>query len=175
LPSVYCAKQIASERVVNIGASAIQLPSPLFSPADLVWCALRELGDYYPIGQQSSCLMQHYNIKMQSIYRRMRDITQWVFIAGSDGGGKCDYLHCDMSVENRQKLGYFQKRGRIPFYEDEVFSPQWQVWLSIGLGLRPDVVDPLVMSLPQAECQKVIAAVNRAVVKNTAKFLNNEK
>lgn len=174
LPPVYCAKKIGSGGIVNIGAPAIHLPSPLFSPSDLAWCALRELGEHFPVGQNSPCLMKQYNAKMQSIYQRMRDITQWVFIAGSVSKGRGDHQHFDISIENQHKLDYFQKRGRIPFYEDEEFNPQWQVWLSMGLGLSPGVVDPLVMSIPDEECQKVIEAVDRAVVKNTALALNSE-
>ncbi len=148
-----------------LGPAVIRLPSPALSDLDLGWVALNQLLKHFPMRVSQPALSEEYNRVMAEVYGRCRDLSQMYFLAANPSlGSFWRFGHeaaCSDELSFKMKL--FRTRGRIPFYEHEVFNGSWQTYLLLGLGVWPEKVDPLAWQTDPAVLMQLCKKVQTAV------------
>lgn len=159
-----------------LGSAAIGLPSPALSDLDLSWLALNQLLKHFPMLVRSPMLSEEYNRVMMEVYERCRDLTQMYFLAADQHRGNFwrDSAGAGCSEELKHKMRLFRSRGRIPFYEHEVFNGGWQTYLLLGLGVWPEKVDPLAWQADPDRLIKLSKKVQAAVAQMAGQLPEHE-
>lgn len=160
-----CLLNSRAQQVIHLGAAAVNIPSPLFSDADLIWIALRALLKFYPSRNESSAVALEYNNLLVESYRNLRDITQICMLLAErqHPAFLLNANQCPQSDQLLHKLALFSYRGKMPVYENEVYKIQWQVWLLLGFGVIPECVEPITMHLRPTEMVTIFSKVKEAV------------
>lgn len=167
---VGCSLKPRVQQVIHLGGAAINMSSPLFSEADLIWVSLRSVLKFYPTRNESVAMAAEYNHQVVESYHNLRDITQIALILVNQKYPGI-FLHAEQSPKSDQlvhKLALFSHRGKIPSYENDVFKIQWQVWLLLGFGLIPEHIEPISMHMNSVEMMNIINRVKHAVSREAA-------
>lgn len=169
-----CLKSPYDESIVHIGAAAIRLDSPWFSMADLTWFALKPFIKMFPGPESLRVVAREYNRVIVDEYQNIRDVVQLFWNAV---GTKMEPAESawEKSERLKHKENLFRRRGKLPYYENDPYKIQWQLWMLIGLRILPEYVEPITEHMELQEVVKVIAAVKAAVAREASLMAKHEK
>jgi Tryptophan halogenase len=152
------------KKILNFGPAMASLHSPLIAPIDLNLIALRLLMRYFPSGAEDEALAKEFNNTIVNAVENLRDITQLCLkILFDKNDATQSFIKLSSMAE--YKINLFNCRGRYPVLDNEFYKPQWQVWLLIGLGFRPESLEPITLSLDATEIKSHIEQVEKSVLK----------
>jgi tryptophan 7-halogenase len=165
-PPFYCLLYPRDKRILNLGAAAIYMKSPLFCDADLIWAAISQMLQYFPHPDESNFAIEEFNDRLVDAYSNLRDITQIVIgLMVQKINPSKKTTSEKMSDKAKHKKNLFCQRGKIPLYENEVYKMEWQVWLLLGLGVVPRNIDPMALMIEPEEIMHMISAIKKAVTR----------
>lgn len=151
-------------RYLNFGPALANIYSPLFSPIDLNLIVLKLLLRYFPSASDGPSVVNEFNRAVKSSFENLRDITQLCLrelLPNSNQDGSKMIL----SQRAEYKANLFKHCGIYPFFENEIFKKEWQIWLLLGLGFKVDDVGAMVSCLEEAAVREHIIKVEEAVMK----------
>jgi|GEM_PF-6589989 hypothetical protein len=160
-----CVSNPFGNRILHIGKAAVSLPPVLVSEADLAWISLSSLLKFFPAPESRLNTNAEYNEVVFESFKSIRDITQTALELLAKQVQASAYIEqiTGRSEANEHRKSLFAYRGKLPFYEHEVFKSEWQTWLFWGLGLIPRCFDPLVEAMGEDQAKQIVTAVQNAV------------
>lgn len=146
--------------VLAIGDAATAI-DPLFGTAlHLAQNAILLALDLLPGRDFLQAELSEYNRRSRATATRMRDFHA------------LHYLRADIAAVPEglaRTLDQFERRGRLPPFEGEPFEADaWRAAL-IGLGIRPNAIDPLTASIDPARAEHAMDALAARLAEATAR------
>ncbi len=151
------------KKILNFGPAMASLQSPLIASIDLNIIALKLLMRYFPSITDDQSVAQEFNNTIVNAVGNLRDITQLCLKLLFDKN-KAAQPVMKLSSMAEYKINLFNRRGRYPVLDNEHYKPQWQVWLLIGLGFRPENLEPVTLALAAETVKAHIAKVEKSVL-----------
>ena len=162
---VYVHQNPRASRYLNFGPAMANMYSPVFTPIDLNLIMIKLLLRYFPSPSDGASVVNEFNKAAISSFENLRDVTQLclanLFSANNQAGAKMV-----LSERAEYKTNLFKHRGRYPFFENEFFKTEWQIWLLLGLGFKVDDVEPMVSLINDEVIKEHIVRVEESVMKN---------
>lgn len=160
----YVNLQSRDKKILNFGPAMASLQSPLIASIDLNLIALKLLMRYFPSAAEDQSVSQEFNNTMVNAVENLRDITQLCLMLLFEKNNTAQPI-IKLSSMAQYKINLFNRRGRYAVLDNEYYKPQWQVWLLIGLGFRPDNLEPVTLSLDATTVKNHIEQVEKSVLK----------
>jgi tryptophan halogenase len=160
-----CVNEPHQIAIVHLGRAAICLESPWISMADLTWLALKPFLKMFPDVDNPKCVADEYNRSLIEEYESLRDLVQLFWNSIATKMGRVELCSMQKSAQLEHKESLYNHRGKLPFYENETYQIQWQLWLLLGLGIMPRHVEPITEHMDSSTMLTVINAVKTAVAR----------
>lgn len=149
---------------LDFGPAMANLCSPLFTSIDINLIAIKLLSRYFPAPSDTASVINEYNQTLFNAMENLRDISQlglhFVFKRNNQ-----ENVDINISAAAKHKINLFERRGRYPVLDNEFFKPQWQVWLLLGLGFKPDAVEPTVAFVEENIIKEHINQIEKSVAR----------
>lgn len=160
---VYVNLQPRDKKILNFGPAMASLQSPLIASIDLNLIALKLLMRYFPSAAEDQSVSQEFNNTMVNAIENLRDITQLCLKLLLEKKDTAQSF-IKLSSMAQYKINLFNRRGRYPVLDNEYYKPQWQVWLLIGLGFRPENLEPVTLALSAEKVKAHMAQIEKSVL-----------
>lgn len=162
--SVYVQEQPRASKCLNFGPAMANMHSPIFSPIDLNLIAIKLLLRYFPSPSDGCSVVNEFNGALRNAFENTRDVTQ---LCLSELFKKSNMKNpkIKLSDQAEYKINLFKRRGRYPVLENEFFKTEWQIWLLLGLGFKPENVEPMVSFVDSKAIKEHIVKVENSVLK----------
>jgi Tryptophan halogenase len=151
------------KNILNFGSAMASLQSPLIASIDLNLIALKLLMRYFPSATEDQSVSREFNKTIVNAVENLRDITQLCLKLLFDKNEAAQSV-IELSPMAEYKIDLFKRRGRYPVLDNEYYKPQWQVWLLIGLGFRPQNLEPVTLALDAEKVRAHIAQIEKSVL-----------
>ena len=159
----YINTRLREKKILNLGPAMASIPSPLIAAIDLNLVALKLLMRYFPSTTEDQSVSREFNNTMVNALGNLRDITQLCLKLLFDKDEIAQPV-IKLSPMAEYKINLFNRRGRYPVLDNEYYKSQWQVWLLIGLGFRPENLEPVTLALSAEKVKEHKAQIEKSVL-----------
>lgn len=161
---VYVNAKSRHPRYLSFGPAMAKLYSPLISDMDLNLIAIKLLMRYFPSPSDGLSVSNEFNRQLNEAFENLRDVTQLCLISLFEKSKK-ERPTINLSEKAKYKINLFKCRGRYPLFENEFFKTEWQIWLLLGLGFKPDQVEPMALLVDAAAVNEHVQRVESTVLR----------
>ena len=156
---------------VAVGGAAALLEPTASMPLHLLMSSLERLVTMIPAGQPGAVDAREYNRLTAQELDRARDFTILRHKLNGRGDGPLWQRSRGMQVpdELAHKIGEFERRGRVPLLDGDLFDQsEWAVTFD-SLGVRPRRRDPLADALPLERLERQLERMRSIMLASVAK------
>ena len=160
-----CHKKFWEKNCIAVGLSAGFLEPLESTSLYLIQVGISRFISLYPDGKLSPVVRDEYNRQIRQLFVQVRDFIILHYKATQrDDTPFWDYCR-NMSVPDSliAKMDLFRAGGRVFRYEDDLFGQTSWVSVLLGQNIIPEVVDPIVSSLPPAQVEHSLRSMTQSI------------
>lgn len=165
------------ETLWNKNCIALGLSAGFLEPLESTSLFLIQMGitrfiTLFPTADISDVVRREYNLQMQKEFKQVRDFIILHYVATQrDDSPFWNYCRT-MSIPEtlKRKIDLFSEAGRVFRYDDELFSKESWIAVSLGQNIMPKATDPIVSALPHEQVQHSLESMRKAMQQTAQKM-----
>lgn len=160
-----CQQKFWEKNCIAVGLSAGFLEPLESTSLYLIQVGISRFISLYPDGNLSSVVRTEYNRQIRQLYDQVRDFIILHYKATQRSDTEFWKYCANMSVPDslQAKIELFQAGGRVFRYEDDLFGKTSWVAVLLGQNILPEVVDPIVSSLPKEQVERSLRSMTKSI------------
>jgi len=160
-----CQKKFWEKNCIAVGLSAGFLEPLESTSLYLIQVGISRFISLYPDGNLSPVVQDEYNRQIKQLFVQVRDFIILHYKATNRDDSEFWNYCRNMSIPDSltAKMELFRAGGRVFRYEDDLFGKTSWIAVMLGQNIVPQVVDPIVASLPPEQVEHSLRSMSKSI------------